>query len=610
MVLPAGEVRTVEAVAFRRAAKGAVRLWRAGLAVGWAATFASAAYAQVTPVAPTREEVTRPTAPAEAPPRARLTIEGDVPRAPCALDRPEYQSIRFTPTGAEFANLRGLSPEALREAYASYLGSEQPVSVVCEIRDRAAAILRNAGYVAAVEVPEQRIADGVIRFNVVQAKLVGLRVRGDAGRAERVIAGYLNRLTEEEVFNRFTAERYLLLAGDLPGFNVRLALRSAGTARGEVIGEVTVLRTPASADLTILNYGSRQLGRWGGLARVQFFGLTGMGDSTTVSFFSTADFDEQQTLNVAHEFRLGGEGLAVRGQATYAWGHPDLGDPAINIRSRTMFATLELGYPFIRRQDVTLRGAAGFDYIDQDLDFNDLALNQDHLRVGYIRVDFDKVGLSNNIAYSPVEPRWRLGASAELRQGFDIFDASPACGPALVNCIGPGIVPPSRLDGDPTGTLIRGGIYGEYRPMPRLTFSLGVRGQYSGDALFAFEEFSGGNYTIGRGFDPGAILGDSGIGFQAEVRYGSAVPRARNEVAVEPFIFYDHGWAWNEDSITTVTDQELSSIGGGARIAWGDKMRLEMIVAIPLERAGFQTERGDPRFLITLTTRLWPWSFR
>ena len=32
--------------------------------------------------------------------------------------------------------------------------------MICEIRDRAATILREAGYIAAVEVPEQRIADG------------------------------------------------------------------------------------------------------------------------------------------------------------------------------------------------------------------------------------------------------------------------------------------------------------------------------------------------------------------------------------------------------------------------------------------------------------------
>ena len=73
-----------------------------------------------------------------------------------------------------------------------------------------------------------------------------MRVRGNAGRAERTIAGYLNKLTEQEVFNRYDAERYLLLAGDLPGYHVRLALRSAGRGarRGDRRGHG---RAPAGA---------------------------------------------------------------------------------------------------------------------------------------------------------------------------------------------------------------------------------------------------------------------------------------------------------------------------------------------------------------------------
>ncbi len=611
MVLSAEDDCADIMVARRRFHAYPLRLIRIGLAAGCAAMLATSLQAQVAPVPPTREEVERPVPDTAPPPRARLSVEDEVPRAPCALDRPEYEGIRFTLNDAVFEDLRGLTQEDLRPAFASYVGREHSVSVVCEIRDRAAEILRQAGYVAVVEVPEQRIADGEVRFRVLQARLVGLRVRGDAGRAERTIAAYLNRLTEDEVFNRNRAERYLLLAGDLPGYNVRLALRSAGTARGEVIGEVTVLRTNVLADLSVQNYGSKQLGRWGGLARAQFFGLTGMGDRTTVSFFTTADFEEQRTLQLAHDFRLGGEGLAIGGQFTYAWGRPDLGDPIIDIRSRSLLATVQASYPFIRRLDQTLRGAVGLDFIDQDVEFNGLDLNRDRLRVAFARLDFDAVGINpGDVRYTAVEPRWRFGANVELRQGLAIFGASDPCGPGLINCLAPGIVPPSRFEGDPTATVVRGGLYGEYRPTPLVTFTLGARAQYSGDPLFAFEEFSGGNYTFGRGYDPGSILGDSGIGFQAELRYGSAFPRTRNDWALQPFVFYDHGWTWNEDVLLVAGRQELSSVGGGLRAAYGDRFRIEALVAVPLQRAGFQLERGDPRFLLSFTTRLWPWSFR
>src|SRR3954452_13444971 len=163
------------------------------------------------PLPPTREEVTRPTPPQPVTRAPRLEIEGGIERAPCALDAPEYKNIRFTPRDIQFDGLKGLSPADLSSAYAPYIGRDQPISVVCEIRDRAATILRDAGYIAAVQVPEQRIAEGTVHFQVLMAHLSQVRVRGDATGAERLIAGYLNRLTEQPVFNRYDAERYLLL---------------------------------------------------------------------------------------------------------------------------------------------------------------------------------------------------------------------------------------------------------------------------------------------------------------------------------------------------------------------------------------------------------------
>ncbi|HLL59888.1 MAG TPA: POTRA domain-containing protein, partial [Allosphingosinicella sp.] len=147
---------------------------------------------------PTREEVQRVPVRPSAETRTRLTVEGGVERAPCALADPAYRDVRFSVRSVMFDGLREMPAEALNAASAEFIGTEQPVAIICEIRDRAATILRNAGYVAAVEVPEQRIADGNVRFQVLMAKLVGIRVRGDAGRAERTIAGYLERLTQEE----------------------------------------------------------------------------------------------------------------------------------------------------------------------------------------------------------------------------------------------------------------------------------------------------------------------------------------------------------------------------------------------------------------------------
>jgi hemolysin activation/secretion protein len=415
------------------------------------------------------------------------------------------------------------------------------------------------------------------------------------------------------VFNRFEAERYLLLARDLPGYDVRLTLRSAGAARGEVIGEVTVRRQPGSLVASVQNLGSRELGRWGGLVRGELYGLTGLGDRTTLAFFSTADFDEQHTLQAGHEFRIGGEGLTLGGMVTAAWADPDLDDPAIRVRAKTLLATFEAAYPLLRTQAATLRGGIGLDWIDQRVRFNGLPLSRDRLRVAFARLDFersDQASFGTRPGYGPAEPRWRIGGRIELRQGLDLLGATEPCGPAFARCAAPGAVPPSRLEGDPGSTLLRFEALGEYRPVPKLTLALAVRAQFTGDPLLSFEQYSAGNYTIGRGYDPAALLADRGVGVQAEIRYGSLIAPAPRALAWQAFAFLDAARVSEAGRIPTLAGgRNLASAGGGIRAALGDGARLEATFAVPLERIGLQTQRSDPRLLISFTTRLWPWSY-
>ncbi len=560
-------------------------------------------------LAPTRDEIQpQQTAPAPVRP-SRLSVDGGLERTPCALADPAYADIRLTMTGAEFAGLKQVDPADLRPAYEAYVGKPQPIGVLCDIRDAAARILREKGYLAAVQVPVQTIA-GVPRFEVLFARVTEIRVRGDVGRAEALFAGYLRRLTREEVFNRAVAERYLLLARDLPGYDVRLSLRRAGTKPGELFGEVTVTRTPVEVDFNVQNLAGRDSGRFGGQLRGSFNGLTGLGDRTTVSVYTTADFDEQQIVQFAHEMRLGGDGLTLSGRFTYAWTDPDIGTGGgakVDVKARTAFATLEAGYPFVRSQARNLRGVAGLDYLNQRVRLAGLPLSDDRLRVAYLRLEGDAVdtGAAGPIGMAVV-PRWQVGGAIELRRGVDIFDATDPCGAAA--CAGR--TPPSRLEGDPTATVLRASATAELRLAPGVSLAAAARGQYSAHPLYAFEEFSAGNYTIGRGYDPGSLLGDSGVGISAELRAGRLTPFANAAIAFQPFVFVDTAWAWNEDAGTPGDPRRLTSVGGGLRASLADRARFDLTVAVPTKRAPFATDRGDVRILMSLTTRLVPWSIR
>ena len=531
----------------------------------------------------------------------RLDIQGGIERSPCPLADPQYKDIPVTIANVTFNNLKGASASELEAAWKPFAGQPQSIAVLCEIRDAAATILRNKGYLAAVQVPTQKIENGEVKLEVLYARISSVRARGETRGAERKLEQYLGKLTQDEVFNRYKAERYLLLARDLPGYNVQLTLKPAGTGQGELIGEVAVVRRPYVVDFTVQNYAASATGRWGAQIRAQVFGLTGLGDATTIGFYSTADLKEQQILQIGHEFRPGSEGLIVGGQFTYAWTEPDLGataGPGTKLKARTLFSQLYARYPLKRTQGSNVWLGGGFDYIDQDVDFKTTTttpLSRDRLRVLWLRADYDAVDLR------AIRPRWRAGAAIEFRKGIDVFNASPNC--RGVACPG-GATSPSRLDGKATAAVVRANANLEVALGHDLSFALLPRAQYAFDPLLSFEEFTGGNYTVGRGYDPGAILGDSGLGLSAELRG----PRYRisdgSELRVQPYVFGDAARVWNKGP---GGNDHLSSAGGGVRAELGDRFRLDATVAVPLERAGLQTKRGNPRFLLTLTTRILPW---
>lgn len=566
------------------------------------AALPAAVFAQSAPQVPTREEILRP-APLPAPQTADRILAADdaVERAPCPLADPQFSTVRVTLRRVEFSAVEGIDPSILDASWAGRVGQDMPIAIICDIRDRAATILRSEGYLAAVRVPPQTIDEGIVRLDILAARLTRVEVRGDAGANEGLLQRYLARLDDEPIFNIVDAERYLLLARDIPGLDARLTLRP-GSMAGEVVGEVTVARTPLMIDASIQNFGTRDVGRWGGIARARLAGLTGMGDLTSISLYSTPDLDEQQVLQLTHELRVGSEGLRLGANYTYAWTRPDIA--RFPIKSDTQIVSFFASYPLVLSQPRRLTIGGGLDIIDQDIALGTTPLNRDRLRVAHLRADaswIDPQSVAGRGGYSPSEPRWSIGGGIEARRGLGILGASEDCGTA---CLAPGAVPPTRLEGKADAFLLRANALAEWRPATRFALSAAPRAQWASDPLFAYEEFSAGNFTIGRGFDPGTIIGDSGAGVALEARHGSVIPATMKSFAFQPFAFFDAAWVWNKDrAFNGLNPQKAFSAGGGVRIAYGGLARLDLTLAVPLNRAGFLASRPDPRFLLSFTTQ-------
>lgn len=555
------------------------------------------------PPTPTREEIDRaPIAPIAKDSGQRVSDETKIERAPCALDSENFKGITVTLSNVDFGDLRGIDPEILRPSFARYVGQTIPIATVCVIRDEAATILRGKGYLAAVQIPPQKIDSGSIKFDVLLAKLVNFQVRGNIGKTGGLISGYLDAIKNQPIFNVIDAERYLLLARDIPGYDVRLTLRPAGTNPGEVIGDVQVSYTPVEVDVNVQNYGSKAVGRFGGISQVRLNGLLGLGDQTTLGFFSTADFKEQLVGQFGEEIRVGRQGLTLGGGLTYAVTKPTIGAGS-GLTSKTLIGSLSARYPVLRSQANNVNFSGGLDIIDQRARVAGSLITNDKLRVIYGKFDADAIdsnSLTGSSGYSSAEPRWRVAGSFELRHGIGALGSSLSCG-TLVRC-------PSRPGGDATAFVVRASGYGEIRPVKNLAFSLAPRVQYAKKALLSFEEFSTGNYTVGRGYDPGILSGDRGVAAAGEIKVGSLIAKTTKSVAVQGYVFGDAAVVWNRDTdLRSLNPQKLYSAGGGVRLGYGQRINLDLAAAVPLKRAGLQTKRGDVRILANLTIRLIPW---
>ena len=572
----------------------------------------SAASAQIAP--PNRTELVPPSLNQQDNRRTTLTIDGGFERAPCALDRAEYADIKLTLNGAEFVGLDRVAGLSLEEAYQNYVGSEHSLSVLCDIRARANGLLRAQGYLATVEIPEQNLGDGVADFRVVFGRLTSVRVRGDAGPSEAVAARYLQKLTQQDVFNTKEAERYLLLADDLPGVNVRLSLRPAAQGQpGDLVGEIAVVRQRAVAFVNVQNFGSQAIGPFGATAQGEIYDITGLGDRTSFTAFTTLDFAEQHTFRVAHDFAVGSEGLRLGGSLTYSTTNPDVNLPGLDVDSESFIASGFASLPIERTRASSVFADLGFDIVNQHVDVNDLGITSDRVRTAFVRFSgelVDENSLRRLDGYTQFEPKRRLTYGVEVRQGFDVLTTSVDCRPDPVSCVTGGSIPPSRIEADPTPFLVRANARGEVRPSPQWTLAANIQAQYSNDPLPSFEEFAAGSFSIGRGYDPGAVLGDSGIAGGFEVRYGSLAPTGPEALAYQPYAFTDVAFAWNEDpSRRALNPDRLWSAGAGVRAAFGSKLQGDLMVAVPLARPDLAPARGDVRVMFSVTALLFPWRY-
>jgi len=549
---------------------------------------------------PSRTEV-EPPAPASTknPSTVHVDSQHAFSDAPCPLSGSNIR-VNFKNVAFSGINGRPLPPviSSLLTPLSSDEQGDQPISVVCKVRDRVNETLRASGYIATAQIPPQDVTDGVLKLNIVVGRIVEIRVHGDIGSFRRVLTPRIAAIQALDPLNQTEIERLLLLADDIPGVNVQLALKPAGTVAGEVVGDLSVDIHRTTALINLQNEGSHQLGREVASLRGEVYGLTGHADRTYIAYSNTLKFKEENILQIGHDMALGSNGARIGVRVSYALSNPSI--PNLDLRSRSLIAGLDLSRPLLRSLNTNVLASTGFEILNQQTQIRannvSVPFTKDRLRVFYGRLEASTLGRREDGGEF-----WHLNGTVELRKGVNIFNATQLGG--FENGY-----QPSRLNGDPNAFVVHGLLDAGVHLTKSFSLNGIAFGQWSNHSLLNIEQFSVGNLTYGRGYDPGANTADRAIALRAETRW--RLPDYKG-FRLELMGFYDYVRVYNLDPTSIENNRQLRSFGGGVRLIKSGRFALDITYAKPLDKAlSTDLSRPTDRLLISLTTQLLPWRTR
>ena len=551
---------------------------------------AAAANASPPPSAPlSRNELN----PATETPDVR-TLRPDVlaapPEGPCPIDVPgltfQLKAVRFV--GASTASARDLS-----RAYRHRLGDTITLKDVCRIRDSATRILFHMGVLARVDVPPQKIADGTLTLSITQAVITSVEVQGGPGpivsRIQAMMTPYQGRLFDMRRFYRDLAR-----ANARPGVSVSPLLRVNPNVQGGMDLILTVRRRPVSALAFAQNTGSPATGRDTVLTRIDLNSFTPFGEQNTLVLQDTPATHRQQVIQWTGEARPLPGGWVVRGSASWGRSRPGGAISPLSIVSDSFVASGAVSYPLIRTRlrDVAL--TAGMEWVDQHTNlFKSEVFSKDHLRIVYLAADVRQ----DWAAMGPI-PAGSLTVNGQARQGLLGLGASSRTSSLA-----------SREGGAPDALDFResGQINLFWTPQVRSLVSLTA--QQSGDPVMSYESLSAGALSVGRGYDPSAISGDTGVMGAAElhlgpVRLAQPFPVLRpltREGTFEGLVFFDSASVKRLGPYGAPSSEaSLKSIGAGVSVQLGPRLRADVTYAKPLESLSKAGPTPASRWLVRL----------
>jgi hemolysin activation/secretion protein len=521
-----------------------------------------------------REQFVQPPAPLAQPGGAGISL-------PSTVAPPGAQNIAVFITGVQIIGATVYSPAELAPLYSGMVGHEWSLQTVYDLAQRITAKYGNDGYVLSrAVVPPQNLnpQGAVVRIEIIEGYIDAVQWPPQLSRYRDFFTSYAAKITSQRPVNIRTIERYILLAGDLPGLKFSTSLRPSKTnfAASTLIVEVT--EKPLALSAQVDNRGTAARGPLELQGSATLNNLVGQHEALTMTWAGSIPLNELEYVAANYKQVLTSEGLAVFADASYSWGKPGTVQlETLQYRTLGPYGDAGFSYPVIRSRERNLTLSALFFASNNESDVLGTLFNNDRLRGFRTKADAD------------FADRW---------QGINQFNLTLSQGIQGLGSTQNGNPLASRAAGRVDFTKVEATLSRTQPLFDRFSAYVSGYGQYGATPLLSPEQCGFGGRYFGRAFDPSQLLGDSCLEAIGELRYDvpTNIPQLSQS---QLYAFADYGELHTTSAaVGTPTNADAASAGAGLRLGWLQYLSTDLQAAKAIEGP-----RNDWRFFFIVAAR-------
>jgi len=477
--------------------------------------------------------------------------------------------------------------EELAPLYQDLVGHAITLSAVYDIAARITAKYGADGYVLSrAIVPPQELTPGgaTVTIQIVEGYVDRVEWPASLSKYRDFFADYTAKIIADRPTNIRTLERYLLLAGDLPGLKFKNSLKASATQQGAATLVVEVVEKPIDVLGRADNRGTKARGPYQFSTSTTVNNLLRIHEAFTATYAGAFDLSELQYMATSYRQMLNSEGLTFFASAINSHGKP--GTPELRLldyKTRSNVFEGGVSYPFIRLREKNLIVSGLFFASDDRSDILGALYTHDKLRGVRVKVDADLAEPSGAINQLNVVASQGIKGLGSSENGDVLSTAN------------------GRVD----FTKIQA-TYTRTQPLfERLSMLVAAHGQYAANPLLSPELCGYGGRAFGRAFDPSQLVGDQCVEVLGELRFD--LPHSIKQMTqAQLYAYADRGWLHNLAPVAgTPVNLDAASVGGGIRLGWQPPFAPYGGFSTDLSAAkAIDGPRNDWRFFFIVTGRL------